>query len=517
MALKCVQPSMTRLMTSSVQRSQRSSAARAKGSTGRNRVSRRGFLQRSARLTTTASVVVTARGRSQSARHENLIRLSLLLTFVLPCNARVPGAPPTRSCWSPGMHALLATAEAEDRFLTLKGVRTAAMMHLAIHDAINAIDPRFRRLRPRCGRPAARIRSRRRPRLRSRLPVDQYPAQRDRWESQRRPWLGSRMTRSARRERNRAGQRRGAGGACAKRENDRWNSDGVVPVSSDGAGCLRGVQRAQRYAAGFCLRRGLGRGRAVRAAVALAVSFTAATGHQQRRIHARIRRGAALSAASKPRAHRRPDTPGVLVERIRREFAQPAGAPARRRRAAGPVDSRRACSRCSTSASWMRTSASSTTSSSTTTGVPTPRSAGRRTTAIRAPRGTGLEQHASSHLRLPVLSVRTWHGLRRGDDGVRGYVRRRALVQHVDAAGGCRRPAVGKDFHEAPDALVRQLLRGGARMRHARACTWEFTFATTRSKAIGWASALADTRCVPCWRHWISRRRSRGSARYSRA
>jgi len=37
----------------------------------------------------------------------------------------------------------LSIAEAEDGFLTLKGVRTAAMMHLAIHDALNAIEPRY--------------------------------------------------------------------------------------------------------------------------------------------------------------------------------------------------------------------------------------------------------------------------------------------------------------------------------------------------------------------------------------
>lgn len=37
----------------------------------------------------------------------------------------------------------LATAEAEDGFLTLKGLRTATMMHLAIHDALNAIDRRY--------------------------------------------------------------------------------------------------------------------------------------------------------------------------------------------------------------------------------------------------------------------------------------------------------------------------------------------------------------------------------------
>ena len=38
---------------------------------------------------------------------------------------------------------LLAIADAEDRFLTLKGVRTAAMMHAAMHDALNAVHRRY--------------------------------------------------------------------------------------------------------------------------------------------------------------------------------------------------------------------------------------------------------------------------------------------------------------------------------------------------------------------------------------
>lgn len=38
---------------------------------------------------------------------------------------------------------VLVIAEAEDKFLTLKGVRTAAMMHVAMHDALNAIDRRY--------------------------------------------------------------------------------------------------------------------------------------------------------------------------------------------------------------------------------------------------------------------------------------------------------------------------------------------------------------------------------------
>lgn len=39
---------------------------------------------------------------------------------------------------------VLRIAEAEDAFLTLKGLRTVAMMHLAMHDALVAIDPRYR-------------------------------------------------------------------------------------------------------------------------------------------------------------------------------------------------------------------------------------------------------------------------------------------------------------------------------------------------------------------------------------
>ena len=64
-----------------------------------------------------------------------------LLLAVLPCGAHENDS--TAELLVAWNARLLATAEAEDRFLTLKGVRTAAMMHLAVHDALNAIDPRF--------------------------------------------------------------------------------------------------------------------------------------------------------------------------------------------------------------------------------------------------------------------------------------------------------------------------------------------------------------------------------------
>src|SRR5262245_58604596 len=72
------------------------------------------------------------------------IRLLICLVFVLPCIAAARGAAHEAEILVAWNAQLLATAEAEDRFLTLKGVRAAAMMHLAVHDALNAIDPRFR-------------------------------------------------------------------------------------------------------------------------------------------------------------------------------------------------------------------------------------------------------------------------------------------------------------------------------------------------------------------------------------
>jgi membrane-associated phospholipid phosphatase len=83
---------------------------------------------------------------------------------------------------------VLAVAEAEDRFLTLKGVRTAAMMHLAIHDAINAIDPRYRSYAfDKDGRGADPIAAATQAAFV--IANDQYPAQRDQWEALRRQWL----------------------------------------------------------------------------------------------------------------------------------------------------------------------------------------------------------------------------------------------------------------------------------------------------------------------------------------
>jgi pimeloyl-ACP methyl ester carboxylesterase/membrane-associated phospholipid phosphatase len=145
----------------------------------------------------------------------------LLLLSVLPC-----GAHEIRDVSDTGLLVawnarLLAAAEAEDRFLTLKGVRSAAMMHLAVHDALNAIDPRFGTYayqgKARGADPAAAAAQ-----AAFVIANDQYPAQRDAWETLRRRGLNGARDRDARD----AGVAVGTAAAqavLAKRASDRWD------------------------------------------------------------------------------------------------------------------------------------------------------------------------------------------------------------------------------------------------------------------------------------------------------
>ncbi|MEM8486432.1 MAG: vanadium-dependent haloperoxidase [Bacteroidota bacterium] len=70
--------------------------------------------------------------------------LLLLLLTVVSCTPQVQDMPMTLTkaivTWN---QRVLHIAEQEDGFLTLKGLRTTAMMHLAIHDVLNHYDSRF--------------------------------------------------------------------------------------------------------------------------------------------------------------------------------------------------------------------------------------------------------------------------------------------------------------------------------------------------------------------------------------
>jgi hypothetical protein len=74
-----------------------------------------------------------------SLRHSFVI----LLACVAVARAAAAAAPQAADVVPAWNARVLAIAEAEDGFLTLKGLRTAAMMHVAMHDALNAISRRF--------------------------------------------------------------------------------------------------------------------------------------------------------------------------------------------------------------------------------------------------------------------------------------------------------------------------------------------------------------------------------------
>ena len=63
-----------------------------------------------------------------------------ILTLCLPGPGALASERTLATEWN---EAVLEIAEAEDGFLTLKGLRTVTIMHLAMHDALNAINGRY--------------------------------------------------------------------------------------------------------------------------------------------------------------------------------------------------------------------------------------------------------------------------------------------------------------------------------------------------------------------------------------
>jgi membrane-associated phospholipid phosphatase len=149
------------------------------------------------------------------------IRLICSLTLALSCASQAGRAPQDSVLPVAWNARLLAIAEAEDRLLTLKGVRTAAMMHLAIHDAINAIDPRYRAYAfDEDGRGADPIAAASQAAFV--IANDQYPGNRDQWERLRTKWL--QLVRNAKaREAGIALGEAAAQAVLARRANDRWD------------------------------------------------------------------------------------------------------------------------------------------------------------------------------------------------------------------------------------------------------------------------------------------------------
>ena len=129
---------------------------------------------------------------------------------------------------------VLAAAEAEDGLLTLKGVRTAAMMHLAIHDAINSIDRRYRAYAYESDAGGADALAAATQAAYA-IAVDQYPSHRKLWDAEQRRWL-ARARSGLARNRGIAVGAAAAATILVQRVNDGWNGEAMYQWQPMGPG-----------------------------------------------------------------------------------------------------------------------------------------------------------------------------------------------------------------------------------------------------------------------------------------
>jgi hypothetical protein len=124
-------------------------------------------------------------------------------------------------------------AFAEDQFLTFKGHRTLAMMHLAIHDALNTVEPVYKRYSY-LGEPIAADPTAAAAQAAYEVLISQYPDQRAKLDGQRATWIGADGASAPKR----AGIDLGkavASAILANRTRDGWDTKGTY-VFRDGPG-----------------------------------------------------------------------------------------------------------------------------------------------------------------------------------------------------------------------------------------------------------------------------------------
>ena len=118
---------------------------------------------------------------------------------------------------------VFSTAIEEDGLLTLKGVRTAALLHLAIHDALNALDARYETYLPReaggTGDPLAAAAS-----AAHTVAVSEYPDRSEPFDAALEEWLGKVEDPAARDAGAELGRTVGAR-ILASRQGDGWDNE----------------------------------------------------------------------------------------------------------------------------------------------------------------------------------------------------------------------------------------------------------------------------------------------------
>jgi len=118
---------------------------------------------------------------------------------------------------------VLAVAETEDHFLTLKGVRTAAMMHVAMHDALNSIHPKYASYAYHADEsdasPLAAAAQ-----AAYEVAASQYPQQKTVWIEELQKWLDTEQD-GASKAKGIALGRAAANAILKRRESDNWNAE----------------------------------------------------------------------------------------------------------------------------------------------------------------------------------------------------------------------------------------------------------------------------------------------------
>jgi PAP2 superfamily len=158
--------------------------------------------------------------------------LAVLLILAAPCKADATAPPRTEGAQLAVSWNRLAydIAFAEDEFLTFKGHRALAMMHLAMHDALNTIDPAYQRYAYSGERSAANATAAA-AEAAHRVLVSQYPDQRTKLDAELALWLKT-VPQSSLKNRGIELGRAAATAILAIREGDGWDTQGTYAFVS---------------------------------------------------------------------------------------------------------------------------------------------------------------------------------------------------------------------------------------------------------------------------------------------
>ena len=173
----------------------------------------------------------------------------LLLASLVACVQPDPKESARGDLLSAWNQRLLASAQAEDGFLTLKGVRTAAMLHLAVHDALNSVQARyqpyvFRQEDSKADPTAAAAQAA------FEIASQHYPDRREEFEAELARWL-TQVADGASKD---AGTALGTAAASAileRRQGDRWDGEAQYEWHPMGPGVYAEFEEHSGTPAGF--------------------------------------------------------------------------------------------------------------------------------------------------------------------------------------------------------------------------------------------------------------------------